>query len=687
MALPDGFLDELRNRVSIAQVAGRKVTWDTRKSNAAKGDMWAPCPFHGEKTASFHVDDAKGFYYCFGCHAKGDALSFVRETENVGFMDAVEILASEAGMTMPAPDPQAQKRAEQRAGLAEVMEMAVAWTRLQLSTAAAQAARDYLAQRGLTPETLKRFEIGFAPDSRGAMLGHLRDKGVPEADIVAAGLAIKPDDGGAAYDRFRGRIMFPIRDARGRAIAFGGRAMDPNARAKYLNSPETALFDKGRALYNIKAAREASGRSGALIVAEGYMDVIALAQAGLAHAVAPLGTAITDNQLQMLWRICPEPVIALDGDRAGIDAAIRLIDVALPLLEPGRALRFCVLPQGQDPDDLIKAEGAAAMQALLEKAVPMVDLLWRRETEGRSFDSPERRAALDARLRDSLKLIRDPILQSHYRDAIREKRAELFGPTGGRAPDRGFGNGRGYGGGYEDGYRGGNGGGFGGGSGRRNGRPFQGRNPMAPPLPSTRASILARRDADVTVSAARIRESAILLGCLNHPSLLAEIEPELDALRFLCPDLDALRRRILQVAEAALHADGITDDGSALRAEVIRLHGSDPADILMAVGQVRDNPHLRPAATPESALLVIREEMTKHRAAQGAEAERLEAETEITGVADEGLTWRLQQAAAAREASMRSRASDPRGGEEDTAALSNALQDMIEREIWRKRRE
>jgi len=679
MALPDGFLDELRNRVSIAQVAGRKVTWDSHKSNPAKGDMWAPCPFHNEKTASFHVDDAKGFYYCFGCHAKGDALSFVRETENVGFMEAVEILASEAGMTMPAPDPQAAKRAEKRAGLAEVMEMAVAWTRMQLSSAAAQAARDYLNRRGLTPETLKTFEVGFAPDNRTAMLNHLRDKGVPEADIVAAGLAIKPDDGGKPYDRFRGRIMFPIRDARGRAIAFGGRAMDPNARAKYLNSPETPLFDKGRALYNIQAAREASGKTGALIVAEGYMDVIALSQAGLAHAVAPLGTAITDNQLQMLWRICPEPVIALDGDRAGIDAAIRLIDVALPMLDPGRALRFCLMPEGQDPDDLIKAEGPAAMLALLEKAVPMVDLLWRRETEGKSFDSPERRAALDARLRDALRLIRDPILQSHYRDAIREKRADLFGTPSPSARNGGRDDGRPGGFGGSGGY---------GGRGNRpwNGRSSRGRDAPAMPLPSTRASILARPDTDTSFSAARIRESAILMGCLNHPTLLGDLEAELDAMRFLCPDLDGLRRCILQVAEAALNAEGITLDASAFRAEVARLQGSEPADILMAVGQVRDNPHLRSTAEASTALVLIREEMTKHRATIGAEAERLEAETEITGVADEGLTWRLGQASAAREASMRSRASDPNGGEEDTAALSNALQDMIEREIWRKRR-
>ena len=250
MSLPPGFLDELRNRLSLSQVVGRKVMWDNRKSNQAKGDMWAPCPFHQEKTASFHVDDRKGFYYCFGCHAKGDAISFVRETENVGFMEAVEILAGEAGMPMPAPDPKAREKADRRGQLAEVTEAAVAWFRLQLASGAGAAARDYLDGRGLQPATQDRFEIGYAPPARQGAFQALKDKGFDPELIVAAGIATRPDDGGTPYDAFRDRITFPIRDARGRCIGFGGRAMDPNARAKYLNTRETELFDKGRALYN-----------------------------------------------------------------------------------------------------------------------------------------------------------------------------------------------------------------------------------------------------------------------------------------------------------------------------------------------------------------------------------------------------------------------------------------------------
>lgn len=439
MSLPPGFLDELRTRVSLTQVVGRKVMWDQRKSNQGKGDMWAPCPFHHEKSASFHVDDRKGFYYCFGCHAKGDALKFVQETENVGFMEAVQILAQEAGMEMPARDPRAQQKQDHRAQLAEVMEQAVRFFRLQLNTRAGEGARSYLARRGLSGPALERWEIGFAPEGWQNLWDALRGKGVPEELIMGAGLAKPSNKGGKPYDTFRNRIMFPIRDARGRAIAFGGRAMDPRDNAKYLNSPETALFDKGRSLYNHGPARTASGKSGQLLVAEGYMDVIALAEGGFEASVAPLGTAITENQLQMLWRIADEPIIALDGDTAGLRAAMRLIDLALPLLEAGKSLRFALMPEGKDPDDLIRGEGREAVQAVLDQAMPMVRLLWQRETEGKVFDSPERKAALDKALRDKIRLIRDPSIRRHYGEDLQDLRWELF--RGGRPREEAAGSG------------------------------------------------------------------------------------------------------------------------------------------------------------------------------------------------------------------------------------------------------
>jgi DNA primase len=465
MSLPPGFIDELRTRVSLSSVVGRKVTWDMRKSNTGKGDMWAPCPFHQEKSASFHVDDRKGYYYCFGCHAKGDAVSFVKETENVGFLEAVEILAREAGMPIPARDPQAAQKADRRTQLSQVLDEAIKWFRLQLRSTAGAAARDYITKRRISPEGQDRFEIGFAPDHRQGLFAALTAKGIAPDLIIDAGLAIKPDDepgkSNPPYDRFRGRIIFPIRDARGRAISLGGRAMDPNARAKYLNGPETELFDKGRSLYNMAPAREAAGKGKPLIVAEGYMDVIALSEAGFTATVAPLGTAVTEDQLRLMWRIHPEPIIALDGDKAGIAAALRVIDLALPVLEAGQGLRFAILPTGLDPDDLIKAQGAPAMSRVLDAAQPMVNLLWSRETEGRSFDSPERKATLDKTLRAALKRIKDPSIRGHYGEEIKRLRWELFGT---RPATPGFAKGR---------------------------KAYQ---PPTAPLASTRASYLANTD-------------------------------------------------------------------------------------------------------------------------------------------------------------------------------------------------
>lgn len=425
MSLPRDFLDELRNRTSLTELVGRKVVWDTRKFNQGKGDMWAPCPFHGEKSVSFHVDEHKGFYYCFDCLAKGDAISFVRETENVDFMEAVKILAGEAGMPVPNSNPCTQEKADARSVLVDVMEQAVQYHRLQLQAPAAADARDYLAHRGLSPEAQARWDIGFAP-ANGGVLEHLQGKGTDANLVVDAGLAAESDRGGGLYNRFRDRIMFPIRDARGHAIGFGGRAMDPNARAKYYNSPETALFDKGRSLYNHGPAREAARKDQSLIVVEGYMDVIALSEAGFTATVAPLGRVITESQLQLLWRMAPEPIVALNGKTASLRAAMRIIDLALPLLKAGQSLRFALMPDALDPDDVLRVQGSAAMQQLLDQAIPMVQLLWQRETDGKSFDSPERKVALDKALRQKINSIRNPSIRSHYGQAIKEMRWKLF---------------------------------------------------------------------------------------------------------------------------------------------------------------------------------------------------------------------------------------------------------------------
>ena len=645
MSLPPGFLDELRNRVSLSSVVGRKVTWDLRKSNQAKGDMWAPCPFHQEKSASFHVDDRKGFYYCFGCHAKGDALTFIKETDNLGFMEAVEVLAREAGMPMPARDPRAAQVADRRSQLAEVMEEAVKWFRLQLRTSAASDARAYLAKRGLSVEAQERWEIGFAPDARQGLYLALRQKGVADDLIVASGVCAKPDDGGAPYDRFRGRIIFPIRDGRGRAISLGGRAMDPNARAKYLNGPETELFDKGRNLFNHAPAREAAGKGAPLVVAEGYMDVIALSEAGFKASVAPLGTAVTEDQLRLMWRISDEPIIALDGDTAGIRAALRVIDLALPLLEAGKGLRFAVMPGGMDPDDLIKAQGAGAMKAVLEGALPMVKLLWNREIEGKTFDSPERKAALDKSLRAHLKRIVDPSIRAHYGEDIKQLRMELFGQSARAAKPFQPGMGRG-----------------------RNPR-FAQDGPVTP-MPSTKGSLLATAPERVEEV---LREAVILAALIFHPVLIRRFESVLERIELIGEGHEALRFQLLNGPDA---------DAAALY-EQIQAQAPAALDALLARPHVQIAPPVRNRADHDLAEFCIAEGFAHLEASRGARREIAEAMEDIEGLADEGLTWRIAQANVARFSAL----AGPQGKTAEGVLASNGVQmdkDELEgaRSLW-----
>ncbi len=614
MSLPPGFLDELRTRLSLSQVVGRKVMWDQRKSNQGKGDMWAPCPFHHEKTASFHVDDQKGFYYCFGCHAKGDAISFVKETENVSFIEAVEILAREAGMPMPARDPKAQEKQDRRTQLAEVMEKAVQFFRLQLKTGAGAAARDYLTRRGLDAKALDRWEIGFAPEGWQALWDHLTGKNVSEDLILGAGLAKPSNKGKKPYDTFRNRIMYPIRDPRGRCIAFGGRAMDPNDNAKYLNSPETDLFDKGRSLYNHGPARQAAGKGQPLVVAEGYMDVIALAEAGFGASVAPLGTAITEHQLQLLWRISDEPIIALDGDTAGLRAAMRAVDLALPLLEAGKSLRFALMPEGKDPDDLLRAEGSGAVQGVLDAAIPMVKLLWQRETEGKVFDSPERKAALDKSLREKIKLIRDPSIRSHYGQEIKDLRWQLFRPQR-----------------------------------QSQNRPWQPRGkwqPQAQPAtPGARASFLASAEnADI-----QLREAAILAIAILNPQVVVQFEAQLEEMDCHDPDHAALRGAILR------HA---IDNPDNLQDHIMQTLGPEPLENLLALRHVAVIPCVYKPGDVEKAEMTLAEELAKIKALRGLDAEIAEAAEELSDLADEALTYRLAQAAEERNRTSRSQNED-----------------------------
>ncbi len=610
MSLPPGFLDELNSRTSLSQVVGRKVTWDARKSKQNKGDMWAPCPFHQEKTASFHVDDRKGVYYCFGCHAKGNVFRFVQDAENVSFMEAVETLAREAGMQMPKPDPEAQQKADRRTQLAEVMEQAVQHYRLKLRAGSGAAARDYLAGRGLPDGALTRWEIGFAPDERQNLFLHLTGKGVGADLVIDAGLAAQPDDGGAPYDRFRDRIIFPIRDPRGVAIALAGRAMDPNSYAKYLNSPETELFDKGRRLYNHGPARKAGGKV-PLIVAEGYMDVIALSEAGFEATVAPMGTAVTEQQLRLLWQMHDEPVIALDGDEAGFRAAVRVAELSLPLQEAGKSLRFCMMPEGMDPDDLIRSGGTAAMQRQIKESLPLLQLLWRRETEGRSFDSPERRANLDSSLRAAVGRVRDPSLRRHYNDEIFHLLRSL---SDARRPARRTGN--------------------------RPGAGWSGQ--AAGPMAATKTSALVSADARAHE---HLKEAVILASLVTHPGIVPRFLAELEQLDTTRPEHEAVRKALLAVEDSGREA-------------VEANCGSQALERLFRSRHVRIAPAMQPGAGEEFAAMAVTKEFENLAAKRGARKDILEAMQDIKGEADESLTYRLGEAARTLTGSDRAAAED-----------------------------
>jgi len=415
VSLTPQWLDELRARVSLSGVIGR-----TTRLTKAGHEFKACCPFHNEKSPSFTVNDAKGFYHCFGCGAHGDAIRWMTDQRGMTFMDAVKELAAEAGMEVPAPDPRAAQKAEQQSGLHEVMAAAQAWFVERLASDEGARARAYLATRGFDAHTVERFGFGYAPEGRQALKAALSQ--FPEPMLIEAGLRISVDDK-EPYDRFRGRLMLPIEDARGRVIAFGGRILDAEKKdaPKYLNSPDTPLFDKGRTLYNLHRAWPASRQSGRIVVVEGYMDTIALAAAGIADAVAPLGTALTERQLEMLWRLVETPVLCFDGDSAGQRAAMRAVTRALPMLRPAHSLKIVRLPAGIDPDDLIKAQGPAAMERALGEGRTLLDTLWEHERDAAPLATPEDKAGLKARLMAHVETIADRDIQSLYRRDLLEK--------------------------------------------------------------------------------------------------------------------------------------------------------------------------------------------------------------------------------------------------------------------------
>jgi len=594
MRFPPQFLDELRARLPVSDVVGRRV-----KLKKAGREWKGLSPFNKERTPSFFVNDQKGFYHDFSSGKHGDIFTFVMETEGTTFPEAVERLAAVAGLAVPRPSPEADAQEERRRTLHDVIELAAKFFEAALASRAGAKARGYLADRGIDPATQLKFRIGYAPAERFALKEHLGAQGISPADMIETGLLVAGEDIPVPYDRFRDRVIFPIGDLRGRLVAFGGRALDKDAPAKYLNSPETPLFHKGSMLYNGAAARQAAHQGAPVIAVEGYVDVIAMVTAGFAATVAPLGTALTEDQLGLLWKMADEPILCFDGDKAGRGAAYRAVDLALPLLRPGKSLRFATLPEGQDPDDLVRSGGKGAVADVLAGARALADVLWMRETESGGFDTPERRAKLETRINEVTASIGHDAVRRYYDQDLKARLRNLFVPAarpGAPGTARGFADRR----------------------GQRGGRyPVQQVPEKLVPLsPRLAASSIVRGSR----TALPPREALILLALINHPWLLESHSEDVATLEFLNADADLLRRAIL---DAATHG---TTDAQELRATIAgREHGALLARLERALTHPTDWP-ARDGAAPEDVRQWWTHVLTLHRKARTLNKELKDAE-------------------------------------------------------------
>ncbi|MEH2523241.1 MULTISPECIES: DNA primase [unclassified Bradyrhizobium] len=632
------FLDELRARLPVSEVVGRRV-----KLKKAGREFKGLSPFQQEKSPSFTVNDQKGFYHDFSSGKHGDIISFLMETEGVGFAEAVERLAAMAGMALPAATPDAARHEQRRKTLHDVMELAAKFFADTLASRNGAKARGYLGDRAITPATQLQFRLGYAPPDRFALKEHLGAQGISTEDMVEAGLLVAGEDKPVPFDRFRDRVMFPITDARGRVIAFGGRALEKDVPAKYLNSPETPLFHKGDNLYNLATARQATHNGSPLIVVEGYVDVIAMVTAGFAGAVAPLGTALTENQLALLWKMADEPILCFDGDRAGQKAAYRAADLALPNLLPGKSLRFALLPEGQDPDDLARSGGRGAIEEVISAARPLVDMIWSREIEGGSFATPERRAALEARINELSRGIRDEVVRRHYRDHLADRLQRAFAPQGGGG---GYGRGnfrtgrgsesprafapRGAGPAGRFAPRGGRGPGAGGLSAISPG-PYQAASPQLATSPIMRGQR----------SAMSRREALILQSLINHPWLLHDHLEEVAALELAHPEANKLRAGIIAAfANDHHHSPDAEEQAEKMQAD---LEARGLSEVLQRVDRAITTAAVwgaKPGAAREDVLATWQQLVVLHQKTHALLREKKDAELALGDEPSESnLAW------------------------------------------------
>lgn len=621
MKFPPSILDDIKARLPASTVVGRRVRL-TKSGREWKGLS----PFGKEKTPSFFVNDSKQAWFDFSSGRNGDIFKFLMETEGVSFPEAVERLAAEAGVTLPRITEEAVRQEEVRKGLYEVIELAAKYFEDALRGPQGADARRYLEGRALAGEPQRRFRLGYAPAERFGLRDYLAGQGVSADLMIEAGLLIHGDEIAVPYDRFRDRVMFPIADVKGRIIAFGGRAMSADAQAKYLNTSETSLFHKGKLLYNHHAARKAAHDTGQIIAVEGYVDVIAMTQAGFANAVAPLGTALTEDQLTLLWRMSDEPTLCFDGDKAGRKAAYRAIDVALPAMEPGKSLRFALLPDGQDPDDLLRSGGPEAVAGVIGAARPLVDLIWSREVEAAPLDTPERRAAFERRLGALLGVLKDEATRRHYRNEMDNRLAAMFpsqSPRGRRYEQRGNDlRGNDLRGQRADGNSYGR---------ARSGMVGSAGRPLRASPALARSSIFATPGIGENT-----REATILVGLSQHPDLLTVMADEL-------AEIDWQGHAALRVCQGLLQ---VVVDGQANADGITAM--TESASVKDAFGRLKrlvssaDRSRLAPDADAHAISDTIRQALVLHRRARTLHTELKAAERAFSEDAnEENFAWLL----------------------------------------------
>jgi DNA primase len=631
------FLDELKARLPVSEVVGRRVKL-VRSGREFKGLS----PFNKEKTPSFFVNDQKQAWFDFSSGKNGSIFDFVMQSEGVSFPEAVERLAQMAGMPLPKVSREDEARDARRKTLHDVVELAAKFFQDTLASRTGAKARGYLADRGLDPATQLKFRLGFAPGERFALKEHLGSHGIPVEDMVEAGLLISGDDIPLPFDRFRDRVMFPISDLRGRVIAFGGRALEKDAQAKYLNSPETPLFHKGATLYNIAAARQAAhdgGQKGAPIIAvEGYVDVIAMVTAGFPATVAPLGTALTEDQLALLWKMADEPVLCFDGDGAGLRAAYRAVDLAMPRLKPGKSLKFALLPQGQDPDDLVRSGGREAVSDVIAAARPLAGMLWARETEGHSFDTPERRAALEARVNEVTAAIADDAVRKYYRQDFSARLSQFFAPERAQQGEARWREPR-SGANWREPRPGGNW------RQRRNSEWQRGDAPR-PAGRSTPYVVLSQQLASSPVhrghrTAVPRREALILQAALNYPWLLHDHLEELASLEFRHADAERLKNALIDIAaHSAGHAAIL--DAEAFKTELAARNLTEAMERIALSITTPSVWGARPEAAPDDVLVTWTQLVALHRQWHSLTRELKDAEQALGQDASEANYLRLR---------------------------------------------